>query len=167
MSSLICVGVDPGPTPGVAVLIYDGEGQRCTWRAVFQCDADNVQWLAGSALHWRGGAVRRILAVEKFVVGGRAGRSSTPKAGAVTRDMVGALEQVAHQELAQYVLRSASEVKPWATDERLVKAGFVLPKGMPHARDAARHCLFAAVHDGGIPDPLSKAAGLKVAQNKA
>jgi hypothetical protein len=50
-------------------------------------------------------------------------------------------------------------VKPWATDERLEAAGLLdLTKGMRHARDAARHALFTAVKDGGVPDPLSKHA---------
>jgi hypothetical protein len=50
-------------------------------------------------------------------------------------------------------------VKPWATDERLAAAGLLDPtKGMRHARDAARHALFCAVRDFGLPDPLSAKA---------
>lgn len=161
MSDLMIVGVDPGPTPGVAALHYE-QGKQLSAR-VFQCDADSVNWLVYSLLTFYPG-LTRLLAVERFVVGGRASRSSTPKAGAVTRNMVGALEALAVRDRATFVLRSASEVKPWATDERLAKAGFPLPKGMTHARDAARHCLFAAVHDGGIPDPLSKSTLSKAAK---
>lgn len=157
MSGLVVVGVDPGPTPGVAKLSYH---KSTLYEAnVFQCDPGSLLWLVRDLLEYGGGfESRRILAVERFVVGGRASRSSTPKAGAITRNMVGALESWAREYEVAFVARSASEVKPWATDERLVKAGFALPKSMTHAKDAARHCLFAAVHDGGIPDPLSKAA---------
>jgi hypothetical protein len=53
-------------------------------------------------------------------------------------------------------------VKPWATDTRLAAAGLMEPTtGMRHARDAARHALFAAVKTYGLPDPLSARAGAR------
>jgi hypothetical protein len=58
-----------------------------------------------------------------------------------------------------YHARSASTVKPWATDARLERAGLLdLTAGMRHARDAARHALFCAVKNCGLPDPLSAKA---------
>src|SRR5690606_15573006 len=96
-----------------------------------------------------------ILAVEKFVVGRRAARSATAKAGEITRNLIGelqALDEAAH-------LRPATQVKAWATDKRLEAAGLLdKTKGMPHARDAARRELYAAVHGGGWRAPLSKKA---------
>jgi hypothetical protein len=54
------------------------------------------------------------------------------------------------------VTRTAALVKPWATDKRLVAAGLLdITRGLPHARDGARHALFSAHHDSGAPDPLS------------
>jgi hypothetical protein len=54
-------------------------------------------------------------------------------------------------------LRAAALVKPWATDRRLTAAGLLDPTaGMGHARDAARHALYAAVHLQLTTDPLSK-----------
>jgi hypothetical protein len=49
-------------------------------------------------------------------------------------------------------------VKPWATDKRLTAAGLLaMTAKMADARDACRHALYTAVHDAGIPDPLSAA----------
>ena len=92
-----------------------------------------------------------VVAVEQFVVGRGSMRAGHD--GAVTRDLIGALQQIA--PLAY--LRTASEVKPWASDLRMAAAGLLEPtKQLRHARDAARHALFAAVADCGIPDPLSR-----------
>ena len=55
------------------------------------------------------------------------------------------------------MIRPAATVKPWATDERLKKAGLLaVCHGMPHAADAMRHLLYRAVRDAGVPDPLSR-----------
>jgi hypothetical protein len=120
-----------------------------------------------------------MFAVEKFVVGPRSGRVGTPQASEVARKVIGQLWTLAHDLNAGIVERTASQVKLWATDARLRRAagaqavradpgtGFV-PNGLesslydatarlPHARDAARHALFAAVQDVHWPDPLSRA----------
>lgn len=156
MSALV-VGVDPGPIPGIVVLCV---GSVPVSPSIFQCDAGSAPWLVRETLESRLPWDRRILAIERFVVGPRASRSSTPKAGQLTRDMVGALTALgADLPGVRVVQRSASEVMPWATDVRLDRAGLLeATKGMQHARAAARHALFAAVRDGGAPDPLSKTA---------
>jgi hypothetical protein len=151
------VAVDPGPVPGVALLTNDG-GQLCA--SVFQCDPESVLWLVRQIVTAGPIAARRILAVERFVVGMRAANSAHASAGAVTRDMIGALTELA-RSLARVSLvrRSASEVMPWSTDKRLKVVGlYDVTKAMPHARAAGRHALFAAVRDGNIPDPLSTKA---------
>lgn len=103
---------------------------------------------------------RIVLAVERFVVGPRSSRLSTPQAAASTRDMVGkVLALGAELSGVTVVQRSAAEVMPWASDKRLSAIGLLsVTKGMPHARAASRHALFAAVRDGGMPDPLSTRA---------
>lgn len=103
---------------------------------------------------------RVIVAAEQFVVNGRAGRSRTGTGGQIARDLIGALQHLP-RELAPAVvvelhLRAAGAVKPWATDKRLAEAGLLsATQALPHARDAARHALFAAVKTGLMPDPLS------------
>lgn len=149
------LGVDPGPIPGVVALSLTG-GRICN-RTVYQCSAHAVTPLVGWLLDGAQPTARTVLAVERFVVGPRAARSSTPKAGQITRELVGVLQAAAEALGVECVLRSAAEVKPWATDKRLERAGLLDPtKGMTHARDAARHALFAATADCGLPDPLSK-----------
>lgn len=152
------IGIDPGPIPGIVMLSPRGR----------HLDVDAIQCTAGvsTVLLWalldshraNLGEAPAVVALERFVVGRRSSRSSTAGAGATTRDLVGKLQQIAAGEPnVTVVLRNASQVKAWATDARLEAAGLLeVCKGMRHARDAARHALFAAVHDGGIPDPLSK-----------
>jgi hypothetical protein len=97
----------------------------------------------------------RVVAVERFVVRSRAGRSSDAQAGEVTRNLIGQLSIMQGLSSIEVFLRSASEVKPWATDKRLTAAGIEGLTAMRHAADAARHALFAAVKDCGVRDPLS------------
>jgi hypothetical protein len=153
------VGVDPGPTTGVVALRPDSEP------LIIQVNAAAVVFVVESLIRRATGLPYKepvLLAIEKFVIGRasmRAGRH-----GEVTRDLISDLLTVAvHGALlgpVQSVQRSASEVKPWATDLRLSAAGLIEPtKGMNHARDAARHAIFAAVHAGLMVDPLSRSAG--------
>lgn len=131
-------GIDPGPTPGVAVLFI--EHGRLVDAGVLQCSA--------SLLHDVIDPPRGLIAVERFVARGRANAAQR-----LTVAQVAELAR-AHRDV---ILRTASQVKPWATDARLEAAGLLAAcKGMRHARDAARQALYAAVHDAGLPDPLSK-----------
>jgi hypothetical protein len=156
----VCVvGVDPGPTPGVCVL---GTGYHAdAVPAVFQCNAPSVGWLVQTMLALRGD-LRAVLAIERFIVGMRSARSAHAGAGELTRSMIGELTTLGHLAGAQVVFRPAADVMPWATDKRLKAAGLLEPtKALPHARAAARHALYAAVRDGGLPDPLSTKAGAR------
>lgn len=141
------LGVDPGLTTGLALL----DVERLHWELV-QVTPGAVLTVA-SALIPTGAPV--TFAIEKFVVGSRAGRSSTPQAGDTTRSLVGAVVAFGHSLGARVVLRNAAGVKPWATKQRLVAAQVPQPAGMGHSADAARHALFEAVHSGLLPDPLS------------
>lgn len=136
------IGVDPGPTPGIVVLgIEDGQ---LTDVGVMQCSAELLYTLVATFNPYKEAAV----ALERFVVRGRANAAQS-----LTRDQVANLVRLHPLTL----VRSAAEVKPWATDARLEAAGLLdACKGMRHARDAARHALFAAVKDTGLTDPLSK-----------
>jgi len=142
------IGVDPGGTTGIALRVPSG-----TWELV-QATRGAVLPIVRAMLHTYD--YRAVIAVEQFVVGPRAARSSTPEAGRIARDLIGALQSLGFELNLRVVLRSASQVKPWATDKRLQAAGVPdIPK-MRDARDAARHALFCATADCGLPDPLSK-----------
>lgn len=146
MTGVRVLGIDPGPTPGLVLLTYDSG--RLTDYDVVQCSA-GVLWTVLPPL---AEAADRI-AVERFVARGRA--SAEQRQTSAQADSILQLHPHA-------VARAAGQVKPWATDVRLErmggKHGGVLKAlaGMRHARDAARHALYCAVHDAGVPDPLSK-----------
>jgi hypothetical protein len=153
MSLVHVIGVDPGRTTGIAALSFaDG---RLVDHGLLQCTPDLVQGIVDYLLDRVVLDGRRILAVERFVVRARAGRSADAAAGEITRDLIGALGMFQEIYSVEVFLRTAAEVKPWATDKRLAAAGVTGLTGMRHAADAARHALFAAVKDGGITDPLS------------
>jgi hypothetical protein len=154
------LGLDPGGVTGLALINYNhvsGYAPLSNHGCIgeFRNRADvviNVRVLLGLA---------DILAAERFVVGQRAARSRSAQAGAAARDILGAVQQAARDAdvPVRVKLRSASEVKAWATDKRLKAAGLfdLTAKTISHhdARDAARHALMALVFDLGCPDPLS------------
>lgn len=145
------IGVDPGPTPGI-VRLHIQDGQLVPrWTHVVQCSANVMPEIVGTFLALDLEWDSTTIAVERFVTRGRANAAQS-----LTRDQVGFLTATfaEHVVVAQ---RNASQVKAWATDKRLDAAGLLEAcKGMRHARDAARHALYAAVHGGHLPDPLSK-----------
>lgn len=147
------IGVDPGRTTGIAGLsIFDGE---LTNHSLIQCTHDVPRWLIRTMFYGAQPVDRLVLAIERFVVRARAGRSNDAAAGEITRDLISALGAIGQLHGATVYLRNASDVKPWATDKRLAAAGMNISSTMRHAGDAARHALYAAVHDCGLPDPLS------------
>lgn len=164
MTRLHVIGVDPGPVPGIVDLRFTDVGTTlCRLRRVeiVQCTPSLASRVI--ELLMAPDDCPTLVQVEAFVVGRRAGRSSTASAGAATRDLVGAILE----RWPFTIRRTAANVKPWATDRRLqamaapVSGGgeqtlWTATAGMRHSRDAARHALFAACHDGGIPDPLSR-----------
>jgi hypothetical protein len=117
---------------------------------VFQCNATAargvVAWLASGHGDLSGG-------IEAFIPSRGAG--ARRDGAAVTRRLVTELTGSALK--IRWHERAAGLVKPWATDKRLLAAGlYQLCQGMPHARDAARHAIYCAAQDCGMPDPLSR-----------
>lgn len=144
------IGVDPGPTPGI-VRLHVQDGQLVSkWTHIVQCSANVMPELVGAFVvgHKEWGST--TIAVETFVVRGRL--SAVQK---LTARQVDFLTTVYAD--AKAVQHNARTVKEWATDKRLDAAGLLEAcKGMRHARDAARHALYAARNSGHLPDPLSK-----------
>lgn len=150
------IGIDPGPTPGMVELVY--VDRRLIDAHVVQCSLGIAGPVFLALIAERSAAAwATTVQIEKFVIGRRSSRSSTPKAGEQTRALIGALQHEAEQLGADCVLQAAGLVKPWATDLRLDAAGLlVATRGMTHARDAARHALYASCSVASLPDPLSK-----------
>lgn len=148
------IGIDPGPLPGVVRLLIDEGHGTLTDTQALQVTPDLIEPVLDLLLAKDD---RVVVAVERFVAGPRSSRSSTPAAGAATRDMIVEITRWTTAVGSPVHSRSAAEVKPWASDSRLDAVGLLeLTKGMRHARDAARHALYCAVKDYGLPDPLSR-----------
>lgn len=155
---VLVVGVDPGPIPGLVAIDFHRDGSPHEVQVV-QCSANAAEAVLQTLILARAprNGPMPVVQIERFVIGRGSMRSGA--AGAETRRSVELLEIAARHSDANVCVRSASEVKPWATDERLDAAGLLeATKGMRHARDAARHALFCAVRVAGVPDPLSRKA---------
>jgi hypothetical protein len=143
------LGIDPGPSTGIGLLRRDGRARA------FQCDAGAAAWLltavcADAVLAGRGAA-----GIEGFAPGN--GPGAVMRAGRLTRDQVRQLEAVAAGWGIPVTARYMAHVRPWASDERLRRAGlYELTAGGAHCRAAMRHALFCAVHDCGWPDPVGR-----------
>lgn len=141
------LGVDPGGTTGVALVVCE-HGRYRLWLCaglvgpVAEVTAELIAVYAAEV---------DTVAIERFVVSRRAGRSSSAAAGEKARHIIGALETSG----ARLHRATASEVKRWATDKRLAAAGLAPTQGLPHTRDACRHALYTLVKHYGCPDPLS------------
>jgi hypothetical protein len=156
--SALIIGVDPGLTTGVFAVEYDEGGALIGGRFAVQVHGSEgavptVQTFLGMRP-----LAEPLLAVEQFVVSARAAKSRTPQGGREARAIIAELG-----DLGVHVFtRNASIVKNWATDKRLEAAGFLDPtKRMAHARDAARHALYAAVRCGYTTDPLSMKVAIR------
>lgn len=150
------LGIDPGATTGFALL---RAWPYTDLNLVVQCNHLAARVVLDGLLTYDEGCPT-VIAVERFVVGRRSARSSTAKAGEITRNLIGAIQEAADRSSTPttVVMRAAAAVKPWAQD-RLGPSGLLAATtGMTHARDACMHALFAACHDGGLPDPLSRKA---------
>lgn len=164
---MFIIGIDPGPIAGIVrlELAVNRPGMNLVAEGALLRDAQALQVTRGlisPVLQLLAREGRVAVAIERFVVGNRAARSATPTAGATTRDMIGEIDSYTRSLGVPCARRAAADVKPWATDNRLEAAGLLeATKGMRHARDAARHALFCAVKDYGLPDPLSRKAGAR------
>lgn len=159
-STIIAVGLDPGPTPGLVRLVYvDGLPVRADVMQVsagMLTDALRLLLTAPSSSQWAAPLPEIYLGAEKFVM---KGKYSATGPGRITQQQVGLAVECAASLGVHALIRPAVTVKQWATDARLEKAGLLTAtKGMRHAKDAARHALFTAVSDGRMPDPLSRRA---------
>jgi hypothetical protein len=157
-----CVGLDPGPATGMCFLDYNAG--RLVGRSLIQAvGADAAVVLQGMLNTYYSGKPypvgKRVASVEKFVTGRSAGSRGKP--ADVTRQLVYELAEVLEMFGYTVKIRPAADVKPWASDKRLVAAGVVpslkgMHGDMNHAYDGARHCLFGARDAGIIQDPLLK-----------
>lgn len=153
--SFYVIGFDPGAAPGICVLEYGVEKKFLVPPVVIQCSHEIAIPILRFLLdHQLSRPV--LIAGERYVVRTRAARSATARAAQITRDLNGQLETLIGDRV-EVVQRPAAAVMPWATAERLMAAGLWQPTvGVKDARAAAKHALYAACYDLGVPDPLSR-----------
>lgn len=152
------IGLDPGPMVGAVLLKLPpiGATRPEPYRAEIAQITPNGLWALIAS--WIEAYDVLAVAAERFVVGHRAARVNAPKASEAARDVLGGLAVSLGD--TRRILRTAADVKPWATDAKLKAAGLFVPtEGMPHARDAARHALYCACADFGarVPRPAVSA----------
>lgn len=132
-------GLDPGPKPGSVVLSITSD-RDAVLSVTAQTDVTVDQLLECD-----------YLAVERYVIQPRSGRSQDKGAQALTLAMAEDVHQRALHALGrtrcQYL--GPGNVKPWATDRRLDRYGLLVKGG--HHRDAVRHALYLAVRHGLLP----------------
>lgn len=158
------IGVDPGESVGITALVYLRGDKDTPWMRqgnpiIIQCHHLSTRFLLSMLIHYAKGSPV-IISHERFVVGLRASKSRKSGASQVTRDLNGAIGELADGRTnVRVVEHTAAQVKTWATAEKMAAAGLVLPPEMRHATDGGRQALFCATHDLGAPDPLSKRSG--------
>ena len=153
------IGVDPGTTAGIGGLLYNGDLDGIERWHAWTLEVDKAllattlqRLLAGrTPSGWKA-----AVAIEAFVVRRRAARLRS--AGDNAAPLVMAADQVARAAGWRVIHRRAVDVKPWATDARLLATGLGANrlKHYPHGADGLRHALYAAVKDLGALDPLMK-----------
>jgi hypothetical protein len=154
-----CIGIDPGLSTGMCFLDYQ-DGQL-VGRTLLTADGSSAGIVLKAMLlayhtEFSGNAHlnRRIGSVESWVDGPPAGG----KPAVVTRQLVMELAEALEMFGYAVTLRSAGQVKPWATDKMLEAAGITGAAAFHgkqrDAFDAARHCLFGAKEAGVISNPL-------------
>jgi hypothetical protein len=155
----LVIGIDPGGTTGLAYVTHQPEiGYHLHKHlgAPFLpgeiVDLLRGPWQpAGTDVWW--------IAAERFVVGRRAGQSSSAAAGQRARDILGALQAAFPKRVK---LRNAGVMKAWNDGDRRINAAGLMPsQGRPHTRDAVGHALLFHVANLGNPDPLSLAYGAR------
>ena len=152
------LGVDPGPSTGIAVLRLDARRPEDLADA-FQCSIGAAPWLLARICEHMIAGAPAAGQVEGFAPGHGAG--AVLRAGRVTRDQVQAMQETAARYGIPMCSRYKAAIKSWATDERLAAAGLLgLTAGGVHSRDAMRHALFCACHDHNYPDPLIRRKGI-------
>jgi hypothetical protein len=142
------LGIDPGPTTGVCLLVCDGPLMASP--LLYQC---NHRAMESLLFHLVERHNPTYIAYETWAPGKARGGGST-----VTKELIG---NIASWWPSLTRGATAGMVKPWATDKRLNAVSEEFKRdatGMRHARDAGRHALFCAVNQGLMPDPLSRKA---------
>lgn len=154
--AVCALGIDPGPVPGMFLASWEPGQRKAHWARAFQCDAGGAHGLLALLLNAYGPVIT-CGQIEEFRTG--YGPGTRGKNASVTREMTLALAALAAERGVKLAVRHSSQAFPWASDKRLQASGlWEATAQLIHARAASRHALYAACHDGGLADPLSRRA---------
>lgn len=163
---IVTLGIDTGDTTGFGLACWASGERKAALARAWQCNRASAAlllcWILrehapGEDTSW----APRVSAVqiEAFDDRPRAHglRGTSP---ATIRAQVTSLQGACAEAGVPCYVRSASVMKTWSLAagrlERAGLAGVTAAAAMKHARDAMGHALFCAVHDCGLPDPLSR-----------
>ena len=154
MTGLITLGIDPGDTTGIFAARWSG-GVLASFLAL-QCPRDEAAAQVTGVIN---GAAVTCAQVEEWRKGRRSVRVHGTNPSLIEREIADLVNLLRDRGIPVRI-RPAAEAKAWATDKRLEHAGMIAATARypRHARDAARHALFTAVKDCGVPVPLSTMA---------
>ena len=162
------VGCDPGPTSGFAFLDYvplpfalpEIKYPVQPKVTLFQADGSSALVVLEamlSSFYSDERVSQRFASVEAFRTGRSAG--SKGKDADVTRQLVMQITETLQLFGYKVKIRAAAEVKPWATDKRLIAAGIKGSSGIHgkgrDAYDGSRQAIYCARWDAFLPDPLA------------
>lgn len=150
------LGIDPGGTSGAFLGAWAlGRHKTPLFTRSWQCDMAATPELLEWILECHGASIG-VVGIEAWDERGR--KTAGFSASAMTK-LITELHGIAAAAGHEVRVRPARDVKPWATDRKLEAAGLgpaMFPAAMKHAKDAARHSLFAACKDLGLRDPQSR-----------
>jgi hypothetical protein len=151
--AVVSLGIDPGPGGGLVLGGWKPGEREAALALAWQGTAAEAPGQLALILG-QYGLIITCGQIEEFRTGigpGARGRHAT-----ATRGAIGVLVSLAAEHGVRLAVRHSSQVMPWASDRKLKAAGlYAATTGKKHSRAAARHCAYAACHDGGLPDPLS------------
>lgn len=153
------LGIDPGDTAGFLLAGWEPGQWKPAWARAYQCDGASAQGLLIMILQLNRAPLIGAVQIEAFDSrpGVRKLHGTSPTQ---IQHQIAAMKQLLDDAGIPVVVRQVSDVKTWAqAGDRIGKSGFwdlVSPAAMIHARSAGWHCLFCAVMDCGVIDPLSR-----------
>lgn len=138
------IGLDPGGTTGFAALIYHTSRQPTFWFAQYStptATAPDIGEIARQIL-----TTKAEVVIEDFALFAMANRGATRLTGLLPVATTAALQQACHPagKPDQWAFQMPGLAKSAMPDQRLAAMYpqmELYTRGMPHARDAARHLL--------------------------
>lgn len=155
-SPVAILGADVGGTAGFLLGAWRPDERLAALVQAYQCDGASAPGLMRMLMReYR--SVLTACSIEWFVSGPRAAKLKNTNPAEI-RAQVTTLSAIAGDCGLPVYARTASQIKNWATDQRLERAGVLaVTSGMPkHARDGGRACVYCRTWDCGLPDPLSR-----------